>query len=177
MRYKLKIVSALIVPSLVGPVLAEGLTYKDYAKAPEVWRRGYISGIAAYMSAVPQPDEVPPYPVRAVLKGCLGKPSAPAISIFRGSIPHPCNRCVRFATTVASSPATLATKRTLLLTWAGLAPGWIAPGLPGAPTRSLAPFMRKAARRGAERLRFHREQARDGRPLSSWAWRQPVLII
>ena len=34
----------------------------------------------------------------------------------------PCNRCVRFATTVASGPATLATKRTLLLTWTGLAP-------------------------------------------------------
>jgi len=71
MRYKLKILSAMIVPSLVGPVLAEGLTYKDYAKAPEVWRRGYVSGIAAYMSAVPQPDEAPPYPVRTILKGCL----------------------------------------------------------------------------------------------------------
>jgi hypothetical protein len=34
----------------------------------------------------------------------------------------PCNRCVRFAATVASGHATLATKRTLLLTWAGLAP-------------------------------------------------------
>ena len=34
----------------------------------------------------------------------------------------PCNRCVRFATTVASGHTTLATKRTLLLTWAGLAP-------------------------------------------------------
>src|SRR5262245_23559724 len=34
----------------------------------------------------------------------------------------PCNRCVCFATTVASGHATLATKRTLLLTWAGLAP-------------------------------------------------------
>src|SRR6266702_4202405 len=34
----------------------------------------------------------------------------------------PCNRCVRFATAVASGHATLATKRTLLLTWAGLAP-------------------------------------------------------
>jgi hypothetical protein len=34
----------------------------------------------------------------------------------------PCNRCVRFATTVASGHATLATKRTLLLTWTGLAP-------------------------------------------------------
>src|SRR3954462_12740852 len=30
--------------------------------------------------------------------------------------------CVRFATTVASGHATLATKRTLLLTWAGLPP-------------------------------------------------------
>src|SRR6266498_2886457 len=34
----------------------------------------------------------------------------------------PRNRCVRFATTVASGHATLATKRTLLLTWAGLTP-------------------------------------------------------
>src|ERR1700730_16470117 len=34
----------------------------------------------------------------------------------------PCNRCVRFAPTVASGHATLATKRTLLLTWAGLSP-------------------------------------------------------
>jgi hypothetical protein len=34
----------------------------------------------------------------------------------------PCNRCVRFAPAVASGHATLATKRTLLLTWAGLAP-------------------------------------------------------
>jgi Peptidase family M23 len=34
----------------------------------------------------------------------------------------PCNRCVRFATTVTGAYATLATKRTLLLTWAGLAP-------------------------------------------------------
>jgi hypothetical protein len=34
----------------------------------------------------------------------------------------PCNRCVRFVTTVASGHPTLATKRTLLLTWAGLPP-------------------------------------------------------
>src|SRR5262245_44224666 len=33
-----------------------------------------------------------------------------------------CNHCVRFATTVAGGHATLATKRTLLLTWAGLPP-------------------------------------------------------
>src|SRR5215472_6240390 len=34
----------------------------------------------------------------------------------------PCNRCVRFAANVAVDHATLATKRTLLLTWAGLIP-------------------------------------------------------
>src|SRR5262245_54398196 len=34
----------------------------------------------------------------------------------------PCNRCVCFAATVASGHATLATKRTLLLTWVGLSP-------------------------------------------------------
>jgi hypothetical protein len=34
----------------------------------------------------------------------------------------PCNCCVRFATAVANGHATLATKRTLTLTWAGLTP-------------------------------------------------------
>jgi hypothetical protein len=48
MRYTL--LSALILPALVGPVLAGDITYKEYAKAPEVWRRGYVSGIAEYMS-------------------------------------------------------------------------------------------------------------------------------
>ena len=71
MTYKLRILSALIVPLLVGPVLAEDFTYKDYAKASEVWRRGFVSGIAQYMSAVAQPDEEPPYPVRTALKRCL----------------------------------------------------------------------------------------------------------
>src|SRR3954452_2487582 len=42
--------------------------------------------------------------------------------IFRGSIPHPMQSLCTLATTVASGHATLATKRTLLLTWAGLPP-------------------------------------------------------
>src|SRR3954447_22354957 len=57
------------------------------------------------------------------------KTSAPAMSdlSWLNPTPHaishtPCNRCVRFAAAVASGHATLATKRTLLLTWAGLAP-------------------------------------------------------
>src|SRR3954471_1889398 len=45
-----------------------------------------------------------------------------AVVSFVAQSHTPCNRCVRFATTVASGHATLATKRTLLLTWAGLPP-------------------------------------------------------
>src|SRR4029077_7674223 len=42
---------------------------------------------------------------------------------FRGSIPHPMQSlCTLRNTTVTSGHATLATKRTLPLTWAGLAP-------------------------------------------------------
>src|SRR6516165_346005 len=44
------------------------------------------------------------------------------VSPFVAQSHTPRNRCVRFATAVASSHATLATKRTLLLTWAGLPP-------------------------------------------------------
>src|SRR6516225_5359646 len=44
------------------------------------------------------------------------------VSPFVAQSHTPCNRCVRFATTVAIGHATLATKRALLLTWAGLPP-------------------------------------------------------
>src|SRR5205807_10302706 len=44
------------------------------------------------------------------------------VSPFVAQSHTPCNRCVRFATTVAGGHATLATKGTLLLTWAGLPP-------------------------------------------------------
>jgi hypothetical protein len=57
---------------LSGPVLGEEFTYNDYAKASEPWRRGFVFGIAQYMSAVTQPDEEPPYLVRTALKRCLG---------------------------------------------------------------------------------------------------------
>src|SRR4051812_2298697 len=52
----------------------------------------------------------------------------------------PCNRCVRFATTVASGHATLATKRTLLLTWAGLPPAGSHYGRHEAAPRRVLPF-------------------------------------
>src|ERR1700746_3552056 len=41
---------------------------------------------------------------------------------FEAQSHTPCNRCVRFVTTVASGYATLTTKRALPLTWAGLPP-------------------------------------------------------
>ena len=69
---KLRILSLMVVSLLVGPVLAKDFTYKEYAKATEVWRRGFVYGIAQYMIAVAQPDEEPPYPVRTAFQRCLG---------------------------------------------------------------------------------------------------------
>ena len=57
---KLKILSQMVAPLLVSPILATDFTYKEYAKASEVWRRGFVFGIAQYMTAVAQPDEEPP---------------------------------------------------------------------------------------------------------------------
>src|SRR6516165_10183503 len=64
----------------------------------------------------------------------------------------PCNRCVRFATTVASGRATLATKRTLLLTWAGLPPAGSHQLAAGALIRSP----RRRGRAGSAARRDHR---------------------
>jgi hypothetical protein len=61
----------ILVPLLVTPTMGAEFTYKDYAKAPEDWRRGFVSGIAQSLTAVPQPDEQPPYPVRAAFQRCL----------------------------------------------------------------------------------------------------------
>ena len=82
MRCSPRILSLIIVPLLVTPVLAQDFTYKDYTKAPEAWRRGFVFGISQYMSAVAQPDEEPPYPVRTALKRCLAA-SADAILVRR----------------------------------------------------------------------------------------------
>jgi hypothetical protein len=69
---KLRIIFPIILILLVSPVLAQEFTYKDYAKGSEPWRRGFVFGISQYMSAVAQPDEEPPYPVRTSLRRCLG---------------------------------------------------------------------------------------------------------
>jgi len=72
MASKLKILSSIIVLLLVSPTLGTELTYKEYAKASEIWKRGFVFGISRYMSAVAQPDEEPPYPVRTAFQRCLG---------------------------------------------------------------------------------------------------------
>jgi hypothetical protein len=56
---------------LAAPSAPGEWTYKEYAKAPETWKRGYVFGISRYMSVVAQPDEEPPYPVREAFQRCL----------------------------------------------------------------------------------------------------------
>jgi hypothetical protein len=50
---------------------AAEFTYKEYAKEPEAWKRGYVFAISRYMTVVAQPDEEPPYPLREALQRCL----------------------------------------------------------------------------------------------------------
>jgi hypothetical protein len=68
MRIFFSIVSLLFC---VVPSAAADFTYHEYIKAPEVWKRGFVFGISQYMSAVAQPDEEAPYPVRTALQRCL----------------------------------------------------------------------------------------------------------
>jgi hypothetical protein len=55
----------------VAPSPAMDFTYQEYTKAPDLWKRGFVFGISRYMSAVAQPDEEPPYPVRTAFQRCL----------------------------------------------------------------------------------------------------------
>ena len=57
---KLKILPVIAVPLLVSPAMGTEFTCKEYAKASEIWKRGFVFGISRYMSAVAQPDEEPP---------------------------------------------------------------------------------------------------------------------
>ena len=72
MIFKMKVlftIASLLL--LVGPSAAEDFTYQEYTKAPELWKRGFVFGISRYMSAVAQPDEEAPYPVRTAFQRCL----------------------------------------------------------------------------------------------------------
>jgi hypothetical protein len=63
-------VSLLLV---VAPSAGGEFTYQEYTKAPELWKRGFVFGISRYMSAVAQPDEEAPYPVRTAFQRCLAR--------------------------------------------------------------------------------------------------------
>ena len=72
MTFKVKVLFTIVSLLLfVGPSAAADFTYQEYAKAPELWKRGFVFGISRYMSAVAQPDEEAPYPVRAAVQRCL----------------------------------------------------------------------------------------------------------
>jgi hypothetical protein len=68
MKIVFSVVSLLL---FVGPSAGADFTYQEYTKAPDLWKRGFVFGIARYMSAVAQPDEEPPYPVRTAFQHCL----------------------------------------------------------------------------------------------------------
>ena len=55
----------------VGSATAADFTYKEYRNASESWKRGFVLGIAQYMSTVAQPDEEAPYHVRNAFQRCL----------------------------------------------------------------------------------------------------------
>ena len=72
MTFKMKLLLAIVsLLFFVGASAAAEFTYQDYTKAPEAWKRGFVFGIARYMSTVAQPDQEPPYPVRTVFQRCL----------------------------------------------------------------------------------------------------------
>src|SRR5262249_16508769 len=72
MTFKMKILFPIMSSLLfVVPSAAAEFTYQEYAKTPEVWKRGFVFGMSQYMSAVAQPDEEAPYPVRTAFQRCL----------------------------------------------------------------------------------------------------------
>jgi hypothetical protein len=72
MAASVKVVLATMAVLLAAAASAsEEFTYKEYTKAPEAWKRGYVYAISRYMSVVAQPDEEPPYPLRKAIHQCL----------------------------------------------------------------------------------------------------------
>ena len=69
--YSQALLSIALSLSIVTHSTAAEITYSDYAKAPDAWKRGFLFGISQYLSAVAQPDEEPPYPVRSAYQRCL----------------------------------------------------------------------------------------------------------
>ena len=68
----LKPLLSIALVFLAMPSMATDYTYKDYSKASDAWKRGFVLGISQYMSTVAQPDEEAPYPLRSAYERCLG---------------------------------------------------------------------------------------------------------
>ena len=65
------VLSTIPLLLLAAPSAPAEFTYREYAKEPEIWKRGYVFAISRYVSVVAQPDEEPPYPLRETFHRCL----------------------------------------------------------------------------------------------------------
>jgi hypothetical protein len=95
--------------------------------------------------------------VPCMLPAAVRSASASTVRIFRSSIQSSSSRCVRFKTTVADDPATLATGRALPPT---RSTGWIAPASPGAHKQLLS----LSATYLWKRAIFQKSWQKEGRP-------------
>jgi hypothetical protein len=75
------VLPTVVLLLLTVPSAPAEFTYKEYAKTPEAWKRGYVFAVSRYMSGVAQPDEEPPYPLREAFQRCLA--SATDITLAR----------------------------------------------------------------------------------------------
>lgn len=72
MTFRLKLLFAIApLLALVAPSIATEFTYKEYAKASEDWKRGFVFGMSQYMQTVAQPDEEAPYQLRNAYQRCF----------------------------------------------------------------------------------------------------------
>ena len=73
MAFGLKVLLSITAPLLVvvAPSIAADFTYKEYAKESDIWKRGFVFSISQHMSAMPQPDEEAPFPMRNAFERCL----------------------------------------------------------------------------------------------------------
>ena len=97
MTFRLKLLFAIApLLALVAPSIATEFTYKEYAKASEDWKRGFVFGMSQYMQTVAQPDEEAPYQLRNAYQRCFAgstmllwsvrsRPSSPRILPARRS--------------------------------------------------------------------------------------------
>jgi hypothetical protein len=71
MTLRSKALFSIALLFVAAPATAAEFTYREYARASEGWKRGFVSGISQYMATVAQPDEEAPYPVRSAYQRCF----------------------------------------------------------------------------------------------------------